>query len=419
MTERLDHRQYRPEPAPGRCGRRHDQRRAAAPRRSTRAQATTRSTAGTVRTRSSARASRSGRRRRVSRRYRARHPRLSVGVPSPSRSRFSRTAGSSPAGARSREPTRTSTCSSSTTWTSVGTILGGYGADLFDVFKTPARRHHARRRQGRRHLQPPLEQRPPINVTIHDSGNPWNSGDKILVDGTTPQRTRSSSRARRSATHHVQAATTPSTTRRRRSTPTSCRSTSSATAATTRSPSRARAPPCPSWSTAEPATTSSPSATRADGLNDIVGISRPNVNQPDGVGPVQIVGGSGHDTLVVDDSGDHVEHERRRPAHRRSVEARTGSPPSGDEVGIVSGFGMKLCPDGKTFHDGGAAPRRRRSRRVRGRRERRPAASSDRPRQRHAEIGGDAGLVGSRTPTRCRCRAGADPRLRQHAVGDA
>ena len=83
------------------------------------------------------------------------------------------------------------------------------------------------------------------------------------------------------------------------------------------------------------------------GLNDIVGISRPNVNQPDGVGPVQVVGGSGHDTLIVDDSADSNANTGRLTSF---MEKRQGAPVTGDEIGIVSGLGMQLFPTSQDFN---------------------------------------------------------------------
>ena len=86
------------------------------------------------------------------------------------------------------------------------------------------------------------------------------------------------------------------------------------------------------------------------GVNDIRGISRPNLDQPDGVGAVQVVGGSGHDTLIVDDSHDTTStNETGRITS--FLEHRQSSGPQGDEIGLVVGLGMEMFPSSQSFHD--------------------------------------------------------------------
>ena len=129
----------------------------------------------------------------------------------------------------------------------------------------------------------------------------------------------------------------------------------------------------------------------AHGVNDIVGISRPNLNQPDGVGPVAVVGGSGHDVLIVDDSGDTSHGTGVGDTGRITsfLQKRTARP-RGRRDRHRRGLGMRCILERRrrARHDG---PRRR-PRRVRGRRgvDVRLSPATD-----TFAIGGDTGLLGT------------------------
>ena len=86
-------------------------------------------------------------------------------------------------------------------------------------------------------------------------------------------------------------------------------------------------------------------------LSGIEGISQPGLNAPLGVGPVVVAGGSGINTLIVDDSSDTVARTGFLTAF---LETRTTAP-KGVEVGVVSGLGSQLYPDAATFAASGAA----------------------------------------------------------------
>jgi Ca2+-binding RTX toxin-like protein len=75
-------------------------------------------------------------------------------------------------------------------------------------------------------------------------------------------------------------------------------------------------------------------------LNDLKSFLNANANDGFGFGPLVIVGGAGHDTVIVDDSGDvtNAENEGSITAFREKREGISGLV----EVGVVSGLGMKM-----------------------------------------------------------------------------
>jgi hypothetical protein len=93
------------------------------------------------------------------------------------------------------------------------------------------------------------------------------------------------------------------------------------------------------------------------GVDDIQGILRPGLNGPFGLGPLVLLGGEGHDTVVVDDSGDPdggVDDDSDG-AMTAFLETRTGGEIF--EVGMVIGLGMGLeiggaVSDGRVEYEG-------------------------------------------------------------------
>ncbi len=72
-------------------------------------------------------------------------------------------------------------------------------------------------------------------------------------------------------------------------------------------------------------------------VDNIVGLGRPGLNAPYGLGQLVIVGGSDHDTVIVDDSGDTSNDTGTMTAFTETRSGVTGTV----EVGVVTGFGMQ------------------------------------------------------------------------------
>ena len=80
----------------------------------------------------------------------------------------------------------------------------------------------------------------------------------------------------------------------------------------------------------------------AAGVNNIAGLAQPGLNVPFGLGPLVLLGGTGHDAVVINDSGDSSGKTGNVTAFR---EKRQGiADPI--EVGVVSGLGMSLMVAG-------------------------------------------------------------------------
>ena len=242
----------------------------------------------------------------------------------------------------------------------VGTITSGRGADLFNVSETqPGGDTFTMTLDGGKgddtYLFHVNDGGARIDAQVTDNGDPWNSGDVIVVDGAAAA-DQVKVTSDRICTHTLGNPVVPVTCS---ATDDSIRYTSPAFDAnvlrvlvngnggddrlTVESTSGTVPVKVDGGAGNDLITVGNAS----NGLNDIVGISRPNVNQPDGVGPVAIVGGSGHDTLIVDDSADSSANTGRLTSFR---EKRPGAPAAGDEVGIVTGLGMKLYPSGAAFN---------------------------------------------------------------------
>jgi len=86
-------------------------------------------------------------------------------------------------------------------------------------------------------------------------------------------------------------------------------------------------------------------------LSNIVGVSRPGLDTPFGLGPLVVAGGDSVDTLVIDDSSNG---SARTGFLTAFVESRTVAP-NGVEVGLVGGLGTRLYADGATLLASGAA----------------------------------------------------------------
>ena len=239
--------------------------------------------------------------------------------------------------------------------TSVAKIIGGKGTDLFDVFKTPSAGITLDGFQGSDTFDMHWNNGSPINATVDDNGNPWDSNNVILADGSssndaiivTSSTICDTSACTTGGTHDLVNYNSPAFDQevlqiRALGNDGNDTITVKSTSATV--------PVMVDGGTGDDLVTVGNST---DGVSEIVGVSRPNVNQPDGVGPVQVVGGSGHDTFIVDNGADAGTNEVGRLT--AFDEARVGAPPSGDEVGIVSGLSMVLWPDGPTFHGGDAS----------------------------------------------------------------
>ena len=87
-----------------------------------------------------------------------------------------------------------------------------------------------------------------------------------------------------------------------------------------------------------------------NGLNDIQYIPQPNLNDLQGLGPVVLIGGAGHDTVIADDTGDGDAGEESGNIYAVS-EKRVGIAEE-VEVGIISGLGMTAKPVGEANQDG-------------------------------------------------------------------
>ena len=209
-----------------------------------------------------------------------------------------------------------------------------------------------------------------IDAHITDNGNPWDSGDLIVIDGTSS-----------GDNILVKGSSTTGEV---------CKSTSSTCTASTQHVVY-DAPFNPtSTATADVnvisllvngnngadhikvASTNGDSPVKVDGgagddiitvgdgsLSGIVGISRPGLNNPYGVGPLAIVGGGGIDTLVLDGSTDPTVYNStdptQGPTHAAGTlnawtEARQTAPaPNGAQVGAVGGLGTVLYPSALDF----------------------------------------------------------------------
>jgi Ca2+-binding RTX toxin-like protein len=77
-------------------------------------------------------------------------------------------------------------------------------------------------------------------------------------------------------------------------------------------------------------------------LNDIVGLARPGIQVPYGVGPVVVVGGAGLDTLIVDN---HSDPTTGLDGTLVSWLEQRQTAPDGTDVGGVGGLGMTMYAD--------------------------------------------------------------------------
>jgi len=85
-----------------------------------------------------------------------------------------------------------------------------------------------------------------------------------------------------------------------------------------------------------------------DGLNSLDSFLNANANGGFGFGPLVLVGGEGHDTVIIDDSADNGLNADRDGNINAFLEKREGVSDI-VEIGIVSGLGMKMTiPDGGT-----------------------------------------------------------------------
>ena len=238
----------------------------------------------------------------------------------------------------------------------VGTILGGNGADVFDVYQTRNTGSFTTLLNGQGgndtydfiHFgSGPSD----IHAHVTDTGNPWDSGDQIVIDGSSGADTVDVSgtlsggeiNGTGSQTVHYDA-------------------------------------PAANLNVisllvngndgADNITVESTSATvpvKVDGglgndiitvgngsVSGIVGVSRPGMNSPYGVGPLVVVGGGGLDTLVVDD---HTDSTGQNGSLESWVEARQTAP-DGTEVGAVGDLGMQLYAQGSDIGHNPAGPGR-------------------------------------------------------------
>ena len=89
-------------------------------------------------------------------------------------------------------------------------------------------------------------------------------------------------------------------------------------------------------------------------MSGIVGVSRPGLNSPYGVGPLVVTGGGGVDTLVIDD---HTDSTGRTGSLESWVEGRQTAP-NGTEVGAIGDLGMQLYAQGADIGHNPAGPGR-------------------------------------------------------------
>ena len=190
---------------------------------------------------------------------------------------------------------------------SMTTILGGKGADIFTIYQTARRRDAARRPGRQRHVRlRQLRRRrvAPIHADVNDRGNPWDSGDQIVIDGSSSDDTIVSTDSQITGTGS-QTVTYHRPDPDRNVLSLNINGNDGVDHITVQS-------------------TRDVVPVKVDGgagndivnigagtLNDIVGLSRPGVQVPYGVGPVVVVGGAGLDTLIVDDS-QRLDRSQRR-----------------------------------------------------------------------------------------------------------
>ena len=197
------------------------------------------------------------------------------------------------------------------------TLNGGKGNDVYDFYTGSSA----------------------ITATVTDTGDPWNSGDLIqVIDGASPfDTTQDDTITVTSTTLTINAAATQVITYTAPA--------ATANVLSIRIDSRGGNDLVTVSSTHENVPVRVETGTGNDkvvvggpNVNSIAGLARPGLNAPFGVGPLVVVGGSGTDVIVVDDSGDATGGTGTLTAWRESRVGVTDPV----EVGVVSGFGMTM-----------------------------------------------------------------------------
>ncbi|HET7129920.1 MAG TPA: hypothetical protein VFJ93_12675, partial [Gaiellaceae bacterium] len=217
------------------------------------------------------------------------------------------------------------------------TILGGKGADIFTIYKTASAvmtldgkggndTYDFKNVGGGSAAQ--------IHADVNDRGNPWDSGDQIVIDGSSSGDTIVSTdsqvtgTAGQTITYH--------------------RPDPDKNVLSLNINGNDGVDHITVQSTRDVVPVKVDGGAGNDVINvgggtldDIVGLSRPGIQVPYGVGPLVIVGGIGLDTLVVDNSSDSAV---RSGTLTSWVEQRQTAP-DGTEVGGLGGLGMKMYAD--------------------------------------------------------------------------
>ncbi len=237
-----------------------------------------------------------------------------------------------------------------TNLSSIGTIRGGSGADTFRIYQTGGTFTTQLDGQGGNDTYDFLNvgHGSSIKAEVNDTGHPWDSGNQIVIDG--------SSMADNIAVTSSQVCAPDC------GSPTQLVTYDAPAADATVISLQVNGNG--GNDTIKVLSTSPTVPVRVDGgggsdvitvgggtLQGIAGISRPGLDTPLGVGPLVVVGGGGINTLIVDDTADTVARNGFLTAF---LESRTVAP-RGVEVGVISGLGMQLYADGATFLGAGAA----------------------------------------------------------------
>ena len=88
------------------------------------------------------------------------------------------------------------------------------------------------------------------------------------------------------------------------------------------------------------------------GVDGIKAILQPGLNGGSGIGPLVVVGGAGHDTIIVDDSQDNTGDIGNMTAFVENRVANNSEFTESVEVGIVSGLGMRFKVQSGVMGDG-------------------------------------------------------------------
>jgi Ca2+-binding RTX toxin-like protein len=220
--------------------------------------------------------------------------------------------------------------------TDITSILGGDGVDTFNVYSTTAAGLTLNGQKGNDQYIFHLDNTDPvITATVTDTGNAWDSTNAIQVVGTDSTDNVRVTNAdltldNGGAKHEVVTYTSP---------------------ASDENVLQIKVNGNGGDDQVTVASTSQTVPVRVDGGagNDVItvgegtvsgiqGWDRPGLNAPMGLGPLVLVGGTGHDVVVINDSGDSNARSGNLTAF---LEKRNGVA-NPVEVGVVSGLGMTL-----------------------------------------------------------------------------